>query len=178
MGHLREGQGTQFLIEVFSKALKRNPKFLLQIIGGGILEKSLRTKVNNLKIGANVLFQGFVKDFKAVKRFLSESGLAVAPYEDEESSFTKYTDPGKVKDYLSQGLPIIITKIPQVAFEVDRRKAGLAVGFNQLQFVDAILKITKTRKTQDEYRRNSLKMAKEYTWERIFDKALDQTLNS
>lgn len=175
MGHLRKGQGVQFLLEssqmIFSKI--RDAKLI--IIGGGELEKPMRSLARKLGITKKIVFTGFVKDFKEVQNILSKAAIAVAPYEDTKESFTRYTDPGKVKEYLALGLPVVMTKVPQVAYEVDARKAGIAVDFDQKKLVDAICKILLDNKTLNIYRRNAYTMAKDYEWDTVFKKALKQT---
>lgn len=175
MGHLRKGQGVDFLLDAFADVVKKNSYAKLLIIGGGALEESLKRKVKKLGITKKVQFTGFVKDFSKVQSLLAKAAVAAAPYEDTKESFTRYTDPGKVKDYLAIGLPVIITKVPQVAYEIEKRKAGIAINYDKKELVDAISKLLLDNKALNMYRKNAYDMAKDYTWEKIFTKALKNT---
>ena len=53
--------------------------------------------------------------------YLPTCGVALAPYVNEEKGTFKYAEPLKVKDYLGCGLPIIITRVPDIANEIDKK---------------------------------------------------------
>jgi glycosyltransferase involved in cell wall biosynthesis len=176
MGHLREGQGVDFLIRSFAKLLKKMTGIRLLIVGGGELEKNLKALSTEMGIKNQIVFTGFVKDYKKVQKYLSESSLAVAPYVDDEKTFTRYTAPGKVKDYISSGLPVILTKVPAVYKQIDERKAGIAINYSEEELVSAIRKILLDNETLNNYRKNAFAFAQEITWKKVFDKAFDETV--
>ena len=101
----------------------------------------------------------------------------MAPYVDDDSSFTKYTDPGKPKDYLASGLPVIITKISQVAFEIEKKKCGMAINYDKNELVAAIIKLLTNKSLLSEFKTNSLKMAHQYVWDKVFDRAIKETIS-
>lgn len=176
MGHLREGQGVEMLINAMTDVVKKVPSAHLLIVGGGNLENSLRNQVNKLKLSDKIEFSGFVKDFSTVQALLRDSAIAVAPYVDDEKTYTRYTDPGKPKDYLSCGIPVIITKVPQVAYEIEKNKCGIAIEYNKKALVEAIVRLLKDDRLLFQYRRNATIMAKEYSWNSIFNRALKNTI--
>ncbi len=171
MGHLRAGQGVEFLIDAFPSVVKQIPQAKLAILGGGELLLSLRHKVKQMKLEESVYFSGFVKDSRDLDERLSLAQVAVAPYEDTPGNYTRYTDPGKPKSYLALGIPIVITKVPQFAKVIDKRKAGVAIDFDQKQLVSAIVELLKDQKKWQQYHNNALALANEYKWDDLFDKA-------
>lgn len=174
MGHLRAGHGIELLISAMREVIKKVPKASLLIIGGGPLENELREKVKKLKLEKYIRFSGFVEKISDVQELLRYSAIAVAPYEND--AFTQYTDPGKVKDYLSCGLPIIITRVPQVAYYIDKNQCGIAIRFDKKELSDAIVKLLTEEKLLYRYRQNVIKMARQYAWDKIFDKAILESL--
>ena len=66
--------------------------------------------------------------------------MGIAPYVPDPNSFTWYADPGKPKVYLGCGIPVIITKVPEVAFEISKRKAGIAINYDSHELSEAIKK--------------------------------------
>lgn len=172
IGHLRLGQGVETLLEGFSLIIKQIPSAKLVIIGGGPLEKKLKEKARNLNISNKVIFTGFVKDFSKAAFFLNRAAIAVAPYEDNNKNYTRFTDPGKPKDYLSYDLPVIITKVPQVAHEIHKRKCGIAIEDSKAELAKAALKLLKDKKMLLLFRKNARAMARDYRWNSIFAKAL------
>lgn len=176
MGHLLEKQGIEKLIKVMKDVVLRVPEAHLLVVGGGPLEEKLKKDVIDLKLQKYVEFTGFVKEFSEVEKMLQASTIAVAPYLNSKDTYTRYTDPGKPKDYLANGLPIVITKVPQIAYEIEKSKCGIAINDDKKELTEALVKLLTDDKMLYEFRENALKMAKKYTWDKIFDKALRETL--
>lgn len=171
MGHLRAGQGVDFLLDAFPKILQHIPEATLAILGGGTLLDELRQKASRMKLSEKVYFSGFVDDPKDLEERLSYAQVAVAPYEDVPENFTRYTDPGKPKAYMALGVPIVITKVPPFALEIDKRRAGIAIEFDQDELVKAIAYLLHDHERWNQYRKNALLFAQEFLWEDIFEKA-------
>lgn len=175
MGHVRPGQGVETLLEAMNIVLKKVPDAQLVIIGGGPLVEPLKDQAAALKISSHVTFTGFIEKFSDMMKLLRQATVAVAPYVDDEQTFTRYTDPGKPKDYLASGLPVVITKVPQVAWEIDHRRCGLAVDDTPEDIARAIVEVLANKELREEFQRNALLMAADYTWDKVFDRALAQT---
>lgn len=176
MGHLLKKQGVEKLIDSMQDIRKSINQAHLLIIGGGPLEESLRIKVKKLKLEKNVAFTGFLKSFSEVQKNLKDAVVGVAPYVNDESTYTRYTDPGKPKDYLANGLAVVITKVPEVAFEIERRKCGVAINDNKKELTRAVVKLLGNKRLLQQYRKNAITMAKLYTWKKVFDSAFSETL--
>ena len=102
---------------------------------------------------------------------MSESAIAVATYKPEKKqlyNFTYYADPTKLKDYLSAGLPLILTDISYNSLEIATKKCGILVQYDKNDIAKAIVKILTNKKVLDEYRNNALVYAKEFDWNVIF----------
>lgn len=166
IGHLRAGMGVELLIAVMPIVVKKFPKAKLLIMGSGPLEEQFRKDAK----GVPIEFTGFMGDINEVYRQLSKCAIAVAPY--EPGSISEYTDPGKVKSYLTAGLPIVITDVPKVAKEISFKKVGIIAEYKASEFAKAIINILKSTKELKAYRKNALKLRDEYSWEKIFDRAI------
>ena len=176
MGHLRERQGLELLIESLPEVLKEIPSAKLILIGTGPLEQKLKNRISKLSIKERVEFTGFIEDHNEMQNRLAQCAIAVAPYVDDEKSYTRYTDPGKPKAYLAAGLPVIITNIVQVAKEIDKAHCGLAIGFSKKDLVKAIISLLRDESKLKFYRKNSIEFARKFEWENIFRKALEKTI--
>lgn len=176
MGHLLPKQGVELLIQAIPEVIKRVPQAHLLIIGGGPSEEKLKRDVSRLKLTGHIRFTGFIEKFSDVRKYLQDAAIAVAPYVDDENTYTRYTDPGKPKDYLSSGIPVIITKVPQVAYEIEKNKCGIAISYNKEDMVGALVKLLTDNKLYRQYRHNTRKMVKRYLWNQIFKEALRNTL--
>ena len=176
LGHLRNGQGVEMLISAMEKVTKKVKNTHLLIIGGGPLENSLKLKIKNIGLETKIKITGFIKDYDDVEKLLRDGAIAVAPYVDDDKTYTRYTDPGKPKDYLASGMPVIITKVPQVAYLIEKNRCGLAIDYSKKQLEDSLIDLLTNETKLKEFRKNAFIIAKKYTWEKIFKEAISQTL--
>jgi len=166
VGHLKEKMGLELLIDAFNEVCNQIPQSKLVIIGSGPLEKYLRKKSK----GLNIEFTGFVGELSGVYRLLSDCAIGIAPY--EKNTISQYTDPGKVKIYLSLGLPIVISRVPRVATEIEKMNCGIAFDpDNKKELISAVLRLLKDDVFFYSCRINSLKLAEEYRWDKVFERA-------
>jgi len=176
MGHLIRKQGVQRVIEAIPIILKRIPRFHLDIIGGGPMEQELLRMVHTLRLKKHVTFYGFIKNHDEVETLLSRCAVAVAPYVDSPDNFVRFTDPGKVKAYLSVGLPIVITKVPDVWKILVGQKAGIAVSDTPDALAKAIIILLSDDKKLQQYRHNALLLGQKFSWNNIFTQAVSKTV--
>ena len=83
---------------------------------------------------------GYIESHEEIEEIVAKCRVGIAPYVPDPNSFTWYADPGKPKVYLGCGIPVIITKVPEVAFEISKRKAGIAINYNSHELSEAIKK--------------------------------------
>lgn len=179
MGHLKEGgPGLEFLIQAMPEIVKKIPKAHLVVIGGGQLEEELKRQVSELNLDRYVEFTGFIEDHREIEDKLAKCAVGVAPYVDDGKTYTRYTDPGKPKAYLAAGLPVIITKVPQVALEIAEKRCGFAIDFKRNELVSAVTRLLSSEKLLKEYRGNAIKFARCYDWNKVFSKALGISLET
>lgn len=176
MGHILEKQGLDIVIDAFPKILKRIPKVKLLIIGTGEYENILKTKVKKLKLEDKIIFEGYIEDHREVEKKLSESILAVATYKPVPDSFTYFADPGKIKNYLSAGLPVILTGVPPIAEDIEKRKCAFITDYNADDFSRIAIKCLSRASLLKEYSRNAIRYASNFDWETVFSRGLSKTL--
>ena len=73
--------------------------------------------------------------------------------------------PGKPKVYLGCGVPIIITKVPEVATEIQKLNAAIAIRYDKKDLINAILLILGNEQTHRELRQGAIKFASTHTWD-------------
>lgn len=175
LGHLLKKQGVQVVLEAIPFIVQQIPDFKFIILGGGEYQKDLQELSNKLQIEKYVEFKGWIKDRKKIDEILGVSALAVAVYKPEEdnlSNFTYYADPTKIKDYLANGLPVILTDVPYNAYELEKRKCGIVVEYKKEKISQAIFNLLKNQERLRIYRQNARLYAREFDWGNIFDRAL------
>jgi glycosyltransferase involved in cell wall biosynthesis len=170
LGLLAEKQGVQLLVEALPEIVKRVEGVHLMFIGSGPLEASLKKAVKEYNLEERVTFTGLVSD-EEVERLLCKCSVGIAPYFPDPNSTKKFTDPTKPKMYLACGLPVIITRVPPMATEIEKRRAGLAIKYDKNELAEAVSSLLADEKTYLEYRKNAINFAQQYDWSNILDKA-------
>lgn len=174
MGHLQENKGVELLIEAFPEVLKKTPKAKLIIIGGGSIEEKLREKTKVQGLDGHVSFKGYIKSHEEVESLLTHCAVAVAPYVPDPDSFSYYSDASKPKIYMAAGLPVVITRVPEIAWEIERSGAGLVVNYSIEQIADAISKLLLNDELYANCREKAIKLGSQFRWEETFKKALNE----
>lgn len=176
LGHLRPGMGLEMLLESFMKVRQKVPEAKLTIIGDGPLMKKLKKITQSNKLSTSVIFTGFIKSHEKVDNILRKAAVGLAPFEPIKESIEYYSDVGKPKAYLAAGLPVVITKVPEIALEIDQRQAGIAVNYQQSDFAKAVVTLLENDSLYKKYRQNAIELSKKYLWDNIFTEAFSKTL--
>ncbi|MCD6399826.1 glycosyltransferase [candidate division WOR-3 bacterium] len=177
IGHLIEKQGVQLVLEAVPEIINKIPDFHFLIVGGGEYQDILINKARSLKINKYVTFTGWIKDRKKLDEIMADSAVAIATYDKTKDTFTYYADPTKLKDYLSAGLPIILTDVPYNAKEIEENKCGIIVNYDKNQVASAIIELMEDENKLKEYRNNALNYAKQFDWNKIFKENLERVLS-
>ena len=121
LGSLVERMGIDLLISAVGLLRDMGSPVVLEVVGGGEILDRLRRTVVAEGLSDVVVFRGFIDDFREVLEILATASIAVAPYDVDPNSFSHFADPGKLKAYLSVGLPILLTDVPPNAHELQDR---------------------------------------------------------
>lgn len=172
VGSLVEKQGLQEVFEAIPAVLRKLPKFKLIIAGDGNYRSNLEELVGKLKISKYAQFLGRVEN-KEKEKLLVCSAIGIATYAPP-ASFTYYADPGKIKDYLAAGLPIVLTDISYNVRELQRNGCAKVVSYDKNDISQAILDLLGDKKKASEIRRNVKKYAEQFDWSNIYADAFSK----
>lgn len=176
MGHITKKQGVQYILQAIPEIIKTIPDFQFLVIGGGEYLDNLKKLANELKIERCINFTGFIVDHKDVEKMLIKCSLAVAMYEkyddNDNLSFTHFTDPGKIKSYLASGLPVLLTDVPPIAKTIEEKHCALIIDNDPKMIAQAVTKLMEDKKKLEQFRKNAIDFAKEFDWENIFSSIL------
>lgn len=173
VSYLSADKGCQLAIEAMVEIVKHKKDVSMDIIGTGPYEKELKRLVNEYNLTNNIRFLGYMAQDVLINNLLG-GGIALAPYLDNPDSFSYYADPTKVKTYLACGLPVIITKVPSIAGEIERLKMGLVIEYNKEEFISAALTLLENTDYYNQCRANALKYVAGLQWKEIYNKAFSR----
>lgn len=175
MGGLLKKQGIQLVIKSLPDIIRVIPKVKFTIIGSGPYEAELKEQVIKLHLEKYVVFLGYIPSHQEVENRIAKAAIAIAMYEEKDDNFTYYTDPGKVKNYLGAGVPVLITDVPYIARMVEKARCGIIVPYDKEKLSDKLIEFLSNEDMIKDYRLNALRFAKKYDWNKIFANAWDET---
>jgi len=159
------------LFEVIQDLKKDFSNIRLNLIGSGPDEAYFKELAKKMDLQDNIIFHGFVEEGDRFTTLMSDNILGIAFYRNEEN-FMKYTEPAKVKYYLSFGVPAIVSRVPLIANELDEKRVGFAVNNEKEEIVGIIKRFISDPKLQKEYKAN----IREYVKTIDVNKLLDNTV--
>lgn len=176
IGNLKENQGIDLIIDTIPELIKVFPEIKLHIIGAGVYSDKLKRQVDENRLSRSVKFYGFLDNKNEVEKIFEKCILGLAPYSHEGNQFIRYSTPGKVFDYLSCGLPVIITDTTDMANEISHYGVGMVIDYSVVELKNAILKFLNDRDFLRESARNINEMSVKYSWSKIIKTAFSDTL--
>lgn len=121
VGTLKPWHGLEVLLAAFALLRKRVPSARLLIVGDGPEREALERQAAALGLAASVTFTGAVAP-AAIPDLLGQMDVATAPYPDAGRC---YFSPLKLYEYMAAGLPVVASRVGQVATTVDHGRSGL-----------------------------------------------------
>ncbi len=175
IGNIQEHQGLDLFIDSMPELIQKFPDMKLDVIGTGMHQNNIKEKVSKLDLINYVTFHGFIECQDKTDEIFSKCVCGIALYIPELSGFTKLSDPGKIKDYLSAGLPVITTKVFNFSKEIKKCEAGEVIDYDKDQLIESVSKILKNQSTLQSYSKKAVKLAEKYEWYKVLDKVYTQT---
>lgn len=169
--------GLHLLIEAMPKLVAKVPQIRVRIIGAGSWSDT-KKQVARLGILSYFDFLGFIKEEKELFEVVSRCALGIALYVPSEDNPTLYADPGKPKLYAFCGVPVVISKAPSVADEIEAAGAGKSIEFDCDSLVNAVSYILSDDSKWNVFRANAFEFAKRYTTQEIFGPLLKKTFST
>lgn len=173
MGALLKKQGIQLLLSVLPTLIKKHHDIRLTIIGKGPYEHDLRALVHKLKVEEHVSFLGYIPSHAELENTIAKSAITIALYDKKFDTFSYYADPGKIKNYLGAGVPVVMTNVPYVAKMVEKAECGFVIEYKQKELEEVLNDFFSNETKMRQYRINAVKFAKQYDWDSVFSKALE-----
>ncbi len=152
IGRLVKGKGLEYLI----KAIK-NTRERLDIIGDGPYKNELRSLIKKQGLTRQVRLHGFISESRKIE-MLSKSKALILP--------SKYEAFGIVLlEAMASGKPVIATRVGGIP-DIVNKDNGILVPYANVKALRRAIKKINNFKT------NGRIKAKEYDWERIYNKVL------
>jgi len=173
IGILKEGQGLELAMEATLALRKKNLPITLHIIGTSRNEQYYMNYAKQIGISEKVIFHGFLET-NQISEILKTCKCGIALFEGGANNYTYYTWPSKVGIYLSYGLPVIMTKVPSLADELEKEGAGILVNYDVDSVATAIQGLVCNNDDYKKYKNNVI----QYVDSRKSGDEIIQSINS
>ncbi|MCL4360160.1 glycosyltransferase [Patescibacteria group bacterium] len=177
LGHMRPVMGVDLMLESFAEVIRSVPDAEFILIGEGPNLADYRALAAQLGLGSHVRFTGFIENHDEVDDLLCTGAVGLAPFKPDKNSYEFYSDVGKPKAYLAAGLPVIITRVPEIAGIIEKAGAGIAIAYNKKELVSAMVRLLTDDALYRRCRTNAIRLSEHYRWEHIFSEAFGRTLD-
>lgn len=142
IGVLRDSQGIEKLLQAVRDIKEVYLKILGQSTSNQLFNK-YRNLIKEYQIENRVYFPNKAFYENDLKDQIKDCLIGIAPYEVIKTSATYYADPAKIKTYTTLGLPVIMTKISDIAGYIEKFGSGEVIEDDIEELKNAIIKIKK-----------------------------------
>lgn len=94
-------------------------------------------------------------------------------YEPRAGTHKRYSD-SRAKPYLARGVPVITTRVPPIAAEIEREDAGIVIDYDKDQLAEAILKLLSDDEFPRQCSENAVNLAQQCRADRVFSSAFQR----
>lgn len=163
IGVLKKSQGLGIVFDNADMLLKEFGNIGYEIVGSGPDEDYFKEKAKISNIHAK--FYGHLEG-ESFNDVLRKCTIGIATYIPDVSNVSHYGDPGKIKRYLTLGIPVITTDILEISEEIEESGAGAIIDYNNPStLVDAVKKILERYSL---YSKNAHKLSQKFYYRKIY----------
>jgi glycosyltransferase involved in cell wall biosynthesis len=168
IGNFKEGHNLRLLVKTFSKLPQ---DYHLHLIGQGNLYNEIQQLILDSQIN-NITLYGFQTEQETIDIIIRNQigyGLALYEYTKEISC----ADPGKIKDYLSLGLPFITTNNHSMSNDIQEYNLGIILKNINTELDKQIINLGK--QDIEFIRYNIQDYIQKHSYQNVLNKALNQS---
>jgi len=173
LGKVDENSGLELVLDAIYGLINLFSSVRLKVIGTGPSKDLLLQKARFLGIENNLQLLGYVEDKDYAFDLMKRCAFCVAPYKPCADQGVNFTDSAKIKEYLSCGSPVVVTRIRnlEIASEIEREHAGFAVGYNVEEMRCAMMKLLGDQLLWRQCVINAVRLADKYNYETVYGQA-------
>lgn len=164
LGVLKKSQGLDLLYDADVEIHDRFPRLTLHIVGGGPDAAYFRKRAKRAHFRS--VFHGYIPDEKTLDTIISACHIGLATYMPEDSNVSYYSDPSKIKKYISLGLPVITTSVFGFSKEIHRHHAGVVIDYYTKGSL--VIALTTIVNQYRNFRKCAVTLARQYHYQNLY----------
>jgi glycosyltransferase involved in cell wall biosynthesis len=161
-GLVSEEYGLDIAIDALRRVRKERPTARLVITGYGKIPNEMIDRIAKLELSDAVELAGFIASEEEFLSLVRTARAGWAPYNPMDESCKRFTDVGKPKMYMANGVPPVITAVPAIARIISEERAGIVVDYAADELARATLKLMNDDVLWSDLRMNGLRLARQY----------------
>jgi glycosyltransferase involved in cell wall biosynthesis len=172
-GLVEAGYGFDLLLEALPKVIEKQPMTRVTVTTYQEFPRSLSRRIRELNLEPYFDLLGYVADEDEYTRVVQRHRVGLALYEPRAGTHKRYSD-SRAKPYLARGVPVITTRVPPIAAEIEREGAGIVIDYDKEQLAEAILKLLSDDDFYRRCRSNAIDLAQRYQADIVFAAAFER----
>jgi glycosyltransferase involved in cell wall biosynthesis len=165
--------GLDLVIRSMPGLKKKYAAIRFDIVGYGPAIPKLKVLVRTLGLRPIVAFHGLLAGGKKRASLFAHAGIGVAPFNTTIlDARVKNADPMKLKEYMSYGIPVIVTDAISNAFKIQRSGGGIVIPYREDAFLRAVTILVGNTSHYADFRHKALHYALTFDWKIIYKKHL------
>lgn len=180
IGRIDDYVGLDIIIPALKVIKKTITNIQLLIIGGNEIsfERYKRLAIKN-EVANKITFYGYVPEIEKAFKLMSHAALGIALYKPVKDNVSMYTQPGKPKEYIKLGIPVLLSKNgPEIGRQIIRYKAGVESDFNIESVSKTIINVLTDKYLYTELQKGVLHFANEYNYKARFKEIWEEITKS
>jgi len=169
--------GFDLIVQAFPAIIRAFPEIFVTITSYQAIPRSVLHTLEEMDIARHFRILGYVSDPDEYSLVVQRHRIGLATYAPIAGSFKRFADPSRVKSYIARGLPVVITRVPPIAREVEEFGAGVVIDYRADDLVQAVVKLIGDSAFYESCRQNAIRLARTYSSEKVFARALQPILN-
>lgn len=175
VGHLVDHMGVDLVIRAMPELKKHIQGVSFDIIGGGEELARLERLSRSLHVEDVIKFHGWVRNRTQLEKLLAHGAVGIAPFNTEIlDEKVRNADPGKIKDYMQAGMPVIVTDALANGDSISRARAGIVIPYAKDALIAAVTNLLNHEDTLRQYRANALRYVKQFDYRTLFSHHLSR----
>ena len=173
-GLLKPEYGFDLLLDALPLVAEKHPRVKVSITTYGEIPNDLETALGQRGLQGRFRILGYVADHDEYSRVVQRHRLGLATYRPTSQAYKRYADVSRAKTYLARGLPVVITRVPPIAAEIEKEGAGIVIDYDKEQLAEAIVKLLSDDEFYKRCRDNAINLAQRYRAEKVFSSAFER----
>ncbi|MCL4374588.1 glycosyltransferase [Patescibacteria group bacterium] len=170
IGRVDNYVGLEIIIPALNKIKEAIVDIHLLIIGGNEMAfETYRRLAIKHRVINHITYYGYVSETDKALALMSRAALGMALYKPVKDNVSMYTQPGKPKDYIGVGIPVLLSNHgPEIGREIVRYCAGVASDFNIASVARTITEVLTNQRLYATLQKGVLCFAKAYDYRNRF----------